>query len=66
MARLNTNTAPSPLVVTEAAKTIYRAWLPHVGEVEAREQAQAFARRFHILIDGPLAPLPADREAVPA
>jgi hypothetical protein len=52
-------------MVHAAAERIYAAWLPHVGETEARVQAQAFARRFHILIDGPLCPLPsADRKAV--
>lgn len=55
-----------PQMVKSAAETVYRAWLRHVGDIEAREQAQAFARRFHILIDGPLAPLTADQEAVPA
>ena len=63
----NTAAAPSHLMVNAAAETVYRAWLPHIGETEAREQAQAFARRFHILIDGPLYPLPAtDRKVVAA
>jgi hypothetical protein len=51
-------TSPSPLMVHQAAETVYLAWRKHVGEAEAREQAQAFARRFCISIDGPLAPLP--------
>jgi hypothetical protein len=55
-----TAAAPSPLQLLAATDAIYRAWLPHVGDIEAREQAQVFARRFHILIDGPLCPLPSD------
>jgi hypothetical protein len=49
--------APSSRMVLSAAERVYAAWLPHVGEVEAREQAQAFANRYHIVIDGPLTPL---------
>lgn len=48
---------PSPQIVTDAAETVYRAWLPHIGDAGAREQAEAFARRFLISIDGPLKPL---------
>lgn len=54
---------PSPQIVTDAAEGIYRAWLPYIGEAGAREQAQAFARRFLISIDGPLAPLPSPKAA---
>lgn len=38
--------APSPLLVQSAAARIYAAWLPLIGETEARDQAQAFANRF--------------------
>lgn len=48
-----------------ARQRIYQAWLPHVSPAEARAEADAFARRFHVLVDGPLAPLTADEfEAV--
>lgn len=50
-------TAPSPVMVSEAAEAVYRAWRKHVGESEARAEARAFASRFVILIDGPLKPL---------
>jgi hypothetical protein len=50
--------APSPQMVQSAADRVYAAWLPHVGDAGAREQADAFARRFHILLDGPLCPRP--------
>lgn len=56
----------SAQAINAAVEAVYRAWLPHVGDIEAREQAQAFARRFHILIDGPLAPLPATTETAHA
>jgi hypothetical protein len=59
-------TLPSPQLGTDAAETVYRAWLPHIGEAQAREEARAFARRFCISIDGPLAPLPAIAEAAHA
>lgn len=49
----SSNASPSPLMVHQAAETVYLAWRKHVGEAEAREQAQAFARRFCISIDGP-------------
>lgn len=51
---------PSSRMVNSAAARIYAAWLPHVGHDEALQQAQAFAGRFHVLLDGPLAPLPAE------
>lgn len=57
---------PDSEIVKSAAERVYRSWLPHVGDVEAREQANAFARRFHISIDGPLCPLPASAEATHA
>ena len=53
---------PSLRIVNAAAAEIYKRWLPHVGEAEARAESERFARRFHILVDGPLAPLPADAE----
>lgn len=37
---------PSPLQLMAAYDAIFRAWLPLIGEVGAREQAQAFCRRF--------------------
>jgi hypothetical protein len=40
-------------MVNAAAARIYQAWQPHVGHAEAR----AFAGRFHLLIEAPLAPL---------
>lgn len=49
---------PSQRMVNAAADEIYKRWLPHVGEVAALEEANAFARRFHILIGGQLAQLP--------
>ena len=48
---------PSHQMVSAAAETVFQAWLPHIGETEALREAAAFASRFHILIDGPLAPL---------
>lgn len=48
-------------MVNSACVAIYHRWLPHVGAAEARIEAHAFARRFQISIDGPLAPLAADR-----
>lgn len=53
---------PSLRMVNSAAAEIYKRWLPHVGETEALREAEAFASRFHFLIDGPLAPLPAEAE----
>lgn len=47
-------------MVNAAAAEIYKRWLPHVGEAAARREAEAFASRFHFLIDGPLAPLTID------
>lgn len=41
--------APSPELVNAAAAAIYLAWLPLIGENEAREQAQAFASRFQLV-----------------
>lgn len=49
---------PCARMVNEAASRIYSAWQPHVGHAAALREARAFAGRFHILIDGPLAPLP--------
>jgi len=40
------NTAPSLPLLNAATDAIFRAWLPLIGEIEAREQAQAFASRF--------------------
>lgn len=40
--------APSLQLLLAAIDAIYRAWLPLIGEIEAREQAQAFASRFYI------------------
>lgn len=51
-----------PRMVNAAASEIYRAWRRYLPEPEARAEAEAFSRRFHVLIDGPLAPLPDERE----
>jgi hypothetical protein len=51
-----------PRMVNSAAARIYAAWQPHIGHDAALHEARAFAGRFHILIDGPLAPLPDDAE----
>ena len=51
------NAAPSLRMVNAAAEVIFQSWLPHVGEADARAEADRFASRFHFLIDGPLAPL---------
>lgn len=48
---------PCARMVNAAAARIYAAWQPHVGHGAALREARAFAGRFHILIDGPLAPL---------
>ena len=40
------NCPPSEQLVAAAADSVYRAWLPLIGELGAREQATAFARRF--------------------
>jgi len=48
MATTRTDTRPSLPLLTAATDAIFRAWLPLIGEIEAREQAQAFSRRFHI------------------
>lgn len=48
----------SPRMVNSAAARIYAAWQPHIGHEAALHEARAFAGRFHVLIDGPLAPLP--------
>jgi hypothetical protein len=53
---------PCARMVNAAALRIYAAWQPHVGHDEALHQALAFAGRFFIPIDGPLAPLPDDLE----
>lgn len=49
-------------IVNSAATRIYSAWRPHVGHAEALHQARAFAGRFFVLVDGPLAPLADDFE----
>ena len=41
---------PTPSLILSATDAIYRAWLPIIGEAQAREQAEAFARRFQISI----------------
>lgn len=51
---------PCARMVNAAAARVYAAWQPHVGHDAALREAREFAGRFHILIDGPLAPLPAD------
>lgn len=53
---------PCARMVNSAAARIYSAWQRHVGHAAALRQARAFAGRFHVLIDGPLAPLPGDAE----
>jgi hypothetical protein len=50
-------TLTSLAMVNSACAEIYQRWLPHVGEAEARREAEAFASRFHYLIDYPEAPL---------
>jgi hypothetical protein len=47
----------SPRMVNSAAARIYAAWQPYIGHEAALHEARAFAGRFHVLIDGPLAPL---------
>lgn len=49
---------PCSRMVNAAASRIYAAWQPHVGHDDALREACAFAGRFHVLIDGPLSPLP--------
>lgn len=49
---------PCSCMVNAAASRIYAAWQPHVGHDDALREAREFAGRFHVLIDGPLAPLP--------
>ncbi|WLB15020.1 hypothetical protein [Bradyrhizobium japonicum] len=49
---------PCSRMVNAAASRIYAAWQPHLGHDDALREARAFAGRFHVLIDGPLAPLP--------
>lgn len=53
---------PCSAMVNAAATRIYSAWQPHVGHHAALREARAFAGRFHVLIDGPLAPLPDEAE----
>jgi len=53
---------PPLRMINSAAARIYTAWRPHVGHAEALHQARAFAGRFFIQIDGPLAPLADDFE----
>jgi hypothetical protein len=38
-------------MVNAAAARVYAAWLPHVGEAAAREQADGFVRRCAHLVD---------------
>jgi hypothetical protein len=52
--------APCSRMVNAAAARIYAAWRPHVGHAEALHQARAFAGRFALPLDGPLAPLADD------
>lgn len=52
--------APCLRMVNSAAARIFAAWLPHIGHDAAMREAHAFAGRFHVLVDGPLAPLPDD------
>lgn len=54
--------APCLRMVNSAAARIYAAWQPHVGHDAALHEARAFAGRFHMPIDGPLAPLPDDAD----
>ncbi|WP_441280115.1 hypothetical protein [Bradyrhizobium sp. 63_E2_N1_3] len=49
---------PCSRMVNAAASRIYAAWQPHVGHDDALREARAFAGRFHVPIDGPMAPLP--------
>lgn len=53
---------PTIRMINIAAARIYTAWRPHVGHAEALHQARAFAGRFAMPIDGPLAALPDDFE----
>lgn len=54
-------TAPTPSLILSATDAIYRAWLPIIGEAQAREQAEAFARRFDFRTDETLRALPLDQ-----
>lgn len=56
-AGLQPQDAPCLRMVNDAAARIYSAWQPHVGHAAALHEARAFAGRFHVLVDGPLAPL---------
>ncbi|MEY9158270.1 hypothetical protein ABIG04_006580 [Bradyrhizobium japonicum] len=53
---------PCARMVNAAAARIYAAWQPHVGHGAALREARAFAGRFHVLIHGPVAPLPDEAE----
>lgn len=53
---------PCARMVNSAAARIYAAWQPRIGHDAALHEARAFAGRFHVLIDGPLAPLADDAE----
>jgi len=57
MAATRTAAGPSLSLLSAATDAIYRAWLPLIGEVEAREQAQAFASRFQIEATCPITSL---------
>jgi hypothetical protein len=39
---------PSPSLLHAARDAIFKAWLPRIGEIEARKEAERFARRFEI------------------
>lgn len=61
---MRSDPATVPSQMLNAARTeIYRRWRPHVGDAEARAEADRFARRFYVLPDGPLSPLPTRPDA---
>ena len=39
---------PDRQMVKATCEHIYRLWLPRIGEIEARKEAERFARRFEI------------------
>lgn len=54
---------PGSRLVNDAAERVYAAWRLHLGHDAALTEARRFAGRFFVpLIDGPLAPLPAEAE----
>ena len=54
---MNFVTPPSPSLLHAASEAIFKAWLPRIGEIEARKEAERFARRFQVSIDAPVSPI---------